>query len=260
VRVHDGAEAGQAAHAVRALAFTLGRDIVFTPGRYAPETAEGRRLVAHELAHAVQQEGRAERVLQRTPFPEETPELEARRRAAVEGANSARERLVDALARGYLWRSEGAAEGGVYSMLTEAVEPLADRERRLRKLIQDLIGLARDLESGPIPAEWLEAEVTEPGASFSAGNETAAGARWTDVVMFYAHRQVGLGMTTDEIWLYAEYIQTEPIRTSQIARARISPRGINIGAWIVVPDPENAPLDYYSLTGFEEVRGQIFEI
>uniref|UniRef100_UPI0022EAD86A eCIS core domain-containing protein n=1 Tax=Falsiroseomonas oryzae TaxID=2766473 RepID=UPI0022EAD86A len=42
-----------------ARAFTLGRDIVFAPGRYAPETAAGRSLLAHELAHVVQQGGGA---------------------------------------------------------------------------------------------------------------------------------------------------------------------------------------------------------
>ena len=43
------------ARAVNALAYTVGRDIVFAPGRYAPRANEGRRLLAHELAHVVQQ-------------------------------------------------------------------------------------------------------------------------------------------------------------------------------------------------------------
>ncbi len=55
VRIHTGAGAAEAARAVRARAFTVGRDIVFGAGRYAPETAAGRRLLAHELAHVVQQ-------------------------------------------------------------------------------------------------------------------------------------------------------------------------------------------------------------
>jgi hypothetical protein len=55
VRVHTGAMASESARAVRARAYTVGADIVFGDGQYVPTTAEGRRLVAHELAHVVQQ-------------------------------------------------------------------------------------------------------------------------------------------------------------------------------------------------------------
>jgi hypothetical protein len=55
VRIHDNAAAGAAAQSIHARAFTLGRDIAFAPGEYAPRTMQGRRLLAHELAHVVQQ-------------------------------------------------------------------------------------------------------------------------------------------------------------------------------------------------------------
>ena len=55
VRVHADAAAGSSAHAVKSLAYTVGRDIVFAPGLYRPHAPEGRRLLAHELAHVVQQ-------------------------------------------------------------------------------------------------------------------------------------------------------------------------------------------------------------
>jgi Domain of unknown function (DUF4157) len=60
VRVHVGGEASS----VGALAFTYGDDIYFAPGRYNPATAEGQRLLGHELTHVVQQ--RSGRV--RNPF------------------------------------------------------------------------------------------------------------------------------------------------------------------------------------------------
>ncbi|TKD02731.1 DUF4157 domain-containing protein [Polyangium fumosum] len=73
VRVHADREAAHAARAVQARAYTLGHDIVFGAGAYAPAQVEGRRLVAHELAHVVQQSrgtGRAQRaVVQRKPDP-----------------------------------------------------------------------------------------------------------------------------------------------------------------------------------------------
>ena len=55
VRVHADSEAGRSAEAVHAAAYTAGRHIVFAPGEYAPHTARGQKLLAHELAHVVQQ-------------------------------------------------------------------------------------------------------------------------------------------------------------------------------------------------------------
>lgn len=57
VRVHADAEAADGARAVRARAYTIGRDIVFGAGQYAPATVEGKRVLAHELVHVVQQAG-----------------------------------------------------------------------------------------------------------------------------------------------------------------------------------------------------------
>jgi uncharacterized protein DUF4157/lysine-specific metallo-endopeptidase family protein len=55
VRIHTDAGAAESARAVSAEAYTVGRDVVFDSGRYAPHTDEGRGLLAHELAHVVQQ-------------------------------------------------------------------------------------------------------------------------------------------------------------------------------------------------------------
>jgi Domain of unknown function (DUF4157) len=56
VRVHVGPQAQR----IGAIAFTVGSDIYFAPGRYQPDTIEGQQLLGHELAHVVQQ--RANRV------------------------------------------------------------------------------------------------------------------------------------------------------------------------------------------------------
>jgi hypothetical protein len=55
VRVHSDREAAASARGLNAQAFTIGSDILFGAGRYQPETAVGRRLLAHELTHVVQQ-------------------------------------------------------------------------------------------------------------------------------------------------------------------------------------------------------------
>jgi hypothetical protein len=57
VRVHHDDHAAALSRAVSARAFTLGSDIFFGAGEYRPETAGGRELLAHELAHVVQQRG-----------------------------------------------------------------------------------------------------------------------------------------------------------------------------------------------------------
>lgn len=57
VRVHNDTRAARAAQSVNARAFTLGHDVVFGAGEYSPETSSGRKLLAHELTHVVQQSG-----------------------------------------------------------------------------------------------------------------------------------------------------------------------------------------------------------
>ncbi len=57
VRVHTGPRAAESAQSVHARAFALGSNVVFNSGEFAPHHAAGRRLIAHELAHVVQQSG-----------------------------------------------------------------------------------------------------------------------------------------------------------------------------------------------------------
>jgi hypothetical protein len=57
VRVHFGGAAEKSALDVNAHAYTVGHDIVFGASRFAPKAHEGRRLIAHELTHVVQQSG-----------------------------------------------------------------------------------------------------------------------------------------------------------------------------------------------------------
>lgn len=56
VRIHADDLAAQSARDVSAQAYTVGSHIAFAAGRYAPETTDGRRLLAHELAHTLQQQ------------------------------------------------------------------------------------------------------------------------------------------------------------------------------------------------------------
>lgn len=55
VRVHTDAKGAEMAHALNAQAFTTGQNIVFGAGEYAPDATTGKRLLAHELTHVIQQ-------------------------------------------------------------------------------------------------------------------------------------------------------------------------------------------------------------
>lgn len=59
VRVHTDAKAAESAWAVNALAYTVGRDVVFGAGQHMPTSSTGRGLLAHELTHVVQQRNTA---------------------------------------------------------------------------------------------------------------------------------------------------------------------------------------------------------
>lgn len=61
VRIHTDSRAAELARGMNALAFTVGRDVAFGAGRYSPDSAEGRKLLAHELTHVVQQTGPVQR-------------------------------------------------------------------------------------------------------------------------------------------------------------------------------------------------------
>lgn len=72
VRVHTDSRAAELAQSVKARAYTVGGDIVFGAGHYAPGTAGGRLLLAHELAHTIQQgatagQGKSAQVAQHSP-------------------------------------------------------------------------------------------------------------------------------------------------------------------------------------------------
>lgn len=68
VRLHHGAEAERSSREIDARAYTLGSDIVFGAGQFAPESTSGRRLLAHELTHVVQQSGTAAGIVRRDTF------------------------------------------------------------------------------------------------------------------------------------------------------------------------------------------------
>jgi hypothetical protein len=97
VRVHADTRAAESARAVGAHAYAVGRDVVFAAGRYAPGSPHGDRLIAHELAHVVQQRGAPSSI---------QPKLE------IGAADDAAEREADAAARAVADGGEARVERG----------------------------------------------------------------------------------------------------------------------------------------------------
>jgi hypothetical protein len=85
VRIHTGDAAAEAARLLDARAFTVGSHIVFGKEQYRPDSDDGRRLLAHELAHVCQQRGATRRVVQRAEIDTADPR------------NLLRARLIDCL-------------------------------------------------------------------------------------------------------------------------------------------------------------------
>jgi len=83
VRVHTGDRAEASARSVDAAAYTVGRDVVFGAGRYAPGTTEGKSLLAHELAHVVQQQGSGDAPPGSLPVAPASGELESHAESAA---------------------------------------------------------------------------------------------------------------------------------------------------------------------------------
>ncbi len=91
VRVHQDGAAAESARALNARAYTVGHNIVFGAGQYAPQSVEGKKLLAHELTHVIQQrpQGPAQSLVQRQEEKSESgeePEKESEEEATTQEA------------------------------------------------------------------------------------------------------------------------------------------------------------------------------
>lgn len=102
VRIHTDARSAASARALNALAYTVGNDVVFAPGQHALETSTGRSLMAHELAHVVQQAG-GNRGIDASPGTGSS-NLEAEADAAAHAALAGRPATVSAAPAGAVQR------------------------------------------------------------------------------------------------------------------------------------------------------------
>jgi hypothetical protein len=205
VRVHTDGRAGASARAVDALAYTVGQDIVFRDGAFAPETAAGRKLLAHELTHVVQQSGGAERIDHAPTISQPGDPLE-------QEADRVSERMVDGDARdsqvGHGSTGASAAAGKGQIRIQRAPALTEDEPQPFKRPPTEITrGVLQELHFGPptlstyaeqawgpdfvpkataiaadlgIPLDWLMAAMYWETGRFTAYHrDNPAGHRWS---------------------------------------------------------------------------------
>ncbi|MGZ5130279.1 MAG: eCIS core domain-containing protein [Caldimonas sp.] len=155
VRIHDDAAAASSAAELDARAYTVGSDIVFGVDQYQPGSAAGRHLLAHELAHVVQQRAGAPWQIQRAP---------AFGSMYKSGDGTVRSHLgveYDAY-KGALGATQGSsASPGARHRLKDPFLPVTRAE-----LLEIFTQLAQDLADGKITDKTVDDYVARLNAGF----------------------------------------------------------------------------------------------
>ena len=182
VRVHAGAAAASAAHALDARAFALGNDVFFGAQQFDPGSGSGRHLLAHELSHVLQNDGSLHRqptgpveytVLEPGPCEVDSPSL-----------SNAGLLLQLNRARVYL-HQHARGDGTFYDHANLLRRLLAERRRRIAGgqvwlatpgLLEPPATLKMLMPSGPLQLAVLEL----PGTALAGAYQPSAGTVLTD--------------------------------------------------------------------------------
>ncbi|MCP4132021.1 MAG: DUF4157 domain-containing protein [bacterium] len=160
VRVHTGTRANALAQSINARAFTTGRDIFFGKSESHPGSRKGKKLMAHELTHVVQQ-GKAPAIQSKAETPEiraKLPETAVQARLRIGSSNDIYEQEADRVAESVVNMPDSAVQR---QMDTEIHSPVIQREEIQRKEEE------ADLSWGQKIVLWVLEKAGEPGKQIS---------------------------------------------------------------------------------------------
>ncbi|HEX5709095.1 MAG TPA: DUF4157 domain-containing protein [Pyrinomonadaceae bacterium] len=179
VRVHTDERSAESAEALGARAYTVGRDLVFGRGQYEPHTDGGRRLLAHELAHVVQQSSSAnmsaQPFVQRACLPDKdcaTPAGEPRAGTAKQFGEEMEQKEDTARAEKLKQTAQVAQSTGHGKRAVETEKLFQEQLPDLRKLVHSVFiddTLPVDADAGRTNClAWVGENLKQPGADKSA--------------------------------------------------------------------------------------------
>ena len=245
VRVHTDGHAANLAKSLKARAFTVGHDIAFGSGEYAPESATGQKLLAHELTHVIQQNGEtatlrnkgidiqktSQPVIQRGFFGDIWEGAKKVGGAIVKGAKAVGGAIVKGAKAVGKWGWNVLKSGGawVWNLFTKA--PL-----RLWGIIEHLgsgaVGIVKWLWNGIKTVRGLKSFAQWIWSGF------VSGAAWVGRLLAKLLDVVGIGELMDLIWQVIKF-NTRTLSSTEISEAK-KVFGNSISYWQV-------RIDEYSL-------------
>ncbi len=183
-RVHKDAQAADAASALGARAFTVGHDMFFGRGEYQPQTSSGQRLIAHEAAHTVQQNGgssQARRVVRMKPKKDG--------KKAKKKAPAAPKNEVEELS-GKDWKVSSASDfKGAKGTLTVPVLELPYVVTKLKGAANDALGPKADSKN-ELPVEKTTFK-RNPQTSREQREDGAAYEKWSKYIAEHPDNKIG---------------------------------------------------------------------
>jgi hypothetical protein len=182
VRIHTDAAAAHAARTLHANAFTIGGDIHFAEGKYRPDTAPGRRLLAHELTHTVQQGGQGgavARSVEGVSDPHDASEREAESVAAAVAGGAMVQPLVASSPASIQRQDDGGSslwddfKSGVTSVAGSVVQGAKDLAGEVKSAAGTVVQGAEDLAKTATGA--ISSGVAAVGSAVSSAESAVSG-------------------------------------------------------------------------------------
>jgi hypothetical protein len=207
----------------------------------------------------------------RSPFDSETPAERTRRQTLLQSISNATNTLVRLLqANGLMNFETTATRGGVQGVVFAPLGPnsvfssYADRNTQIHRIIGNLQAMGTLYRTAPVPGTftpptfiqstsgYMSSVPYPPGGTMRGVNFQSSNAAWTDLQAAYERYLLSQGLNTSQSPYDRDWFYLDPANTIIPGAAQGAPQlhaGVQTGTNVVVPDIENEPLRYWTLTG-----------